>query len=248
MATRDTPWPAGTPCWLDVSLPDVERGAAFYAAVLGWEVVDPGPGSGGYRIAQVDGRAAAGIGPVVGGAPPAWTLYFATDDADATAARVVAHGGTLLLAPGDVGGNGRMAVAADPSGAVIGLWQAGEMIGAGVVNEPGGLVWEEGRLSDLDTALAFYSGVFGFTYEPGEGGGQRTFHTGGEALGSIGAAPAGRPSRWLAYVSVESVGAAVEAARSRGGEVAEGPEPTPWGARAVVRDPFGAEIGLFGGA
>ena len=62
MSTRTDPWPPGTPCWVDLSVPDVAGAVAFYSAVVGWTFVDTGPEYGGYHIAQVDGRAAAGLG------------------------------------------------------------------------------------------------------------------------------------------------------------------------------------------
>ena len=79
MPTRDTPWPAGTPCWVDLATPDLPAALAFYAAVLGWTLVDKGDEFGNYHIAEVDGRAAAGIGPVMEeGQPSFWTVYVAT--------------------------------------------------------------------------------------------------------------------------------------------------------------------------
>ncbi len=249
MTTRDTPWPPGTPCWIDISVPDVDAGTAFYSAVLGWEFVDTGEQFGHYRIAQVDGRAAAGLGPVmVEGTPTVWTLYLASDDADATAKLVTEHGGTLLFEPMEIAGNGRMCVAIDPTGASFGIWQSLGMIGAGVVNEPGGLVWEDAQLADPEAGRAFYGAVFGYTYQAVEQGpaDYRTFHTDGDPLGGIGGLDGAGQSRWLASFSVASVGASLEAVRAGGGTVVDGPEDTPWGQRATVQDPFGAVLGVFG--
>ncbi len=252
MSTRDTPWPAGTPCWVDVSVPDVAAGTAFYRAVLGWDFVDSGEEYGHYNIAQVGGRAAAGLGPVVAeGAPAAWTLYFASDDADATAKLVTEHGGSVLFEPTDIAGNGRMCVAVDPTGAVFGVWQSLGMIGAGVVNEPGGLVWEDGRLTDPEAGKRFYSDVFGFTYESFEGAPEQywTFHHGGDPLGGIGGmmgAPEGVPSHWLPYFAVADADAALAAARDAGGSVTAGPDDSPYGRIAVLTDPFGATFAVMG--
>ena len=66
MPTRDTTWPAGTPCWADLSVPDVPKAVEFYSAVLGWSLVDSGEEFGHYHIAQVNGHAAAGVGPIDG--------------------------------------------------------------------------------------------------------------------------------------------------------------------------------------
>ncbi len=48
--------PTGTPCWVDISVPDVEAAKAFYAELLGWECrTDPRPEAGGYTMCFVDG-------------------------------------------------------------------------------------------------------------------------------------------------------------------------------------------------
>ena len=83
--------------------PDVDAAVAFSGSVLGWDFADTGEDYGGYRIATVRDAAVAGIGPQMSDAPPAWTLYLASDDADATAAAVTGHGGTLLLPRGTSG-------------------------------------------------------------------------------------------------------------------------------------------------
>jgi predicted enzyme related to lactoylglutathione lyase len=50
--------------------------------------------------------------------PPNWGVYFAVDDADAAAAKTQELGGSLLMGPMDIE-PGRMAVLADPIGAVF---------------------------------------------------------------------------------------------------------------------------------
>jgi predicted enzyme related to lactoylglutathione lyase len=52
--------------------------------------------------------------------PAHWMIYFNVDDADSAADRVSAAGGRVVAAPFDTP-YGRMAVAADPNGAVLGL-------------------------------------------------------------------------------------------------------------------------------
>ena len=147
MSTRTDPWPAGTPCWVDLSVPDVEGAVAFYAAVLGWTFVDTGPDYGNYQIAQMDGRAAAGVGPFMQeGQPSAWTVYLASDDVDATAKLIGEHGGSIYAGPMDIPGNGRMLIAADPTGGVFGVWQQTGMIGSALIDEPGAFVWDDARL------------------------------------------------------------------------------------------------------
>ena len=258
MPTRTDPWPAGTPCWVDLSVPDVAAAAAFYADVVGWTFVDSGPDHGGYQIAQADGRAAAGVGPLMQeGQPPAWTVYLASDDVDATAKLVGEHGGSVLAGPIDIPDNGRMLVAADPTGAVFGVWQQAGMIGSELEGEPGAFVWDDAQLQDVEAGKRFYADVFGFRYVPlgpeaGEApadyevftvpGGSPDRPAGG--IGGVAGAPPGSPSHWLAYFMVPDTDAAVQAVGDRGGRVLMAAETTPFGRIAVVADPFGAPFGL----
>jgi len=248
MTVRTAPWPAGFPCWADLTVPDVDAAAAFYADLLGWSFGTPDEAFGGYVIATVSDAPAAGIGPLQSPEQPAaWTLYIAGDDADATAGAVTRAGGQVLLPPGDVGPLGRMFVAADPTGAVFGVWQAGTHIGAGVTNEPGGLVWEDLRSSDPDSARAFYSAVFGFEMRPLEMAGPdyATFHLPGDptplgGMGGMMGAPEGTPSHWLVYFGVADVDAAVATATSRGGAALAPAFDTSFGRMAALTDPAGA--------
>jgi uncharacterized protein len=248
MSTRSTPWPAGVPCWADLTVPDVRAVQDFYARVLGWSFVGSGEEYGGYVIAQVGGAAAAGIGPQQQeGAPAAWTLYVASDDADATAAAIGEQGGTVLVPPGDVGPMGRMLIAADPSGAVFGVWQRGDHIGAGVVNEPGGLIWEDLRSTDPTAVTAFYTAVFGWATAPLEMAGPdyALFSRPGEeapmgGMGGMMGAPEETPSHWLVYFAVSDAEAAVAAAEETGGGVLAPPFDTPFGRMAALQDPAGA--------
>ena len=96
------------------------------------------------------------------GVPPHWTTYIASDDADATAEKIRGAGGTVFAEPFDVFDSGRMTIAQDPTGAVFGVWQAREHIGAELANEPGTLNWNECQTDDPAKAAAFYKDVFGY--------------------------------------------------------------------------------------
>lgn len=246
MSIRTSPWPAGVPCWADLTAPDVAAAQSFYADVLGWTFLQTGEEYGGYVMAEMRGAAAAGIGPQQDGIPVAWTLYLASDDVDKTAAAITEHGGTVVLAPGDVGPLGRMAVAADPTGATFGVWQAGTSIGAGLVNEPGGLTWEDLRSPDPDTARDFYKAVFGYRTDalPEAGPDYTTFALPGEEapLGGMGGmmGAEGLPAHWVVYFGVTDASAAQAAAERAGGRVLAPAFDTPYGRMAGLADPAGA--------
>lgn len=154
------------------------------------------------------------------------------------------HGGVVLLPPGDVGPLGRMAVAADPTGAVFGLWQAGTHIGCGVVNAPGGLVWEDLRSPAPDIARTFYAGVLGYSTE-GVDMAPEDYTTfalpAGDPLGGMGGMMGeDAPPHWLVYFGVQDADAAAAAAEASGGRVLSPATDTPFGRMVVLADPDGA--------
>ncbi len=250
MTVRSAPWPAGTPCWVDLAAPDVAAATQFYGSVMGWSFVDTGEQFGHYRIAQTAGHAAAAIGSLMQeGQPTAWTVYLASDDADATARLITDNGGTVLGGPMDLPGTGRMVVATDPLGAPFGVWQPAGMIGTEIVNESGSLTWTDARLSEPEAGRAFYAAVFGHTYAavPGAPDDYTTFSVDGRVSGGLGGMTGGPPAsapHWLPWFSVADHQDAMDAAVAGGAVVATPPESTPFGRMAVLTDPFGATFGL----
>ncbi len=242
-----TSYRAGTPSWIDVMPTDAEAARAFYGALFGWEF-DIGPEEAGhYAMATVRGKTVAGIGGhPAPDAPVAWTTYFATDDADATAAAITEAGGTVVVAPMDVMDNGRLAVALDPGGAVVGLWQARKHRGAQVVNEPVSLVWSELNSPHLDAAESFYTRVFGYEVSQ-EGDGEqwdyRTFSLPGThyPLGGMMPLPAPEvPPHWGVYFAVADTDATVAKGRELGATILREATDSPYGRSGVIQDPQGA--------
>jgi len=162
-------YPAGVPCFVDTQQPDPAAATEFYGGLFGWDFEDrmPPEAPGHFFAARLDGREVAAIASQ-DGAPqaPAWMTYIAVDSADATAAAVWAAGGSVLAEPMDVFAAGRMAICADPQGAVFGLWQAGRHKGAQIVNAPGSWNWSNLHTSDVAGAQAFYGAVFGWEPTP----------------------------------------------------------------------------------
>ena len=253
MVTRDTRWPAGTPCWADVSVDDVPKAIAFYQALFGWDIPLGGPEVGGYSIAHQDGRIVAAVSPKMGSpdAPSAWTTYLATDDVDATAAKIKGAGGQLLAEPMDVMEEGLMAVAADPAGAVFGLWQGGNTTGIGVANEPNTLSWNEHMSADFDGSKAFYQAVFGYTYQDMSGDGFKyaMLTVDGHEVGGSGeypeGTPAGTPAAWGVYFAVTGTDSAVAKATELGGSVVQPIRDSPYGRIGLVADNHGAVFSLI---
>jgi predicted enzyme related to lactoylglutathione lyase len=245
MVTRDGYAP-GTPSWVDLQSPDVGESVTWYAELFGWETGEASPEGGGYTPFTMRGVPVAGVGPTTEPGTPGWTTYISVEDATRSANLVEMAGGTVLTAPIDVLDVGRMALVADPQGAVFALWQPRAHRGAGLVNEPGGFAWNELLSPDPTASRAFYARVFGW--------GANTMAMGpteytewtldGASVGgmmALGAPwPEGTPPRWIVYFSVADCDATAARVTATGGQVMAPPMDIPPGRVALVADPHGA--------
>lgn len=253
MVNRDTAWPEGTPCWVDLGVADIDKAISFYSAQFGWDVVKGGAEVGGYSVATLGGRNVAGIGPKMGGdqQPTMWMTYLAVDDADEVAARIKGAGGQVIMGPMEVMDLGRMAVALDATGGVLGIWQGARHTGVQVANVPGALTWNEHMSHDFEAAKTFYGAVFG--YEFGDMStpdfSYATLNLGGTPVGGIGGypagVPAGIPGSWTVYFGVADTDAAVAATTRAGGTVEHHPADTPYGRMAMAADDQGARYSIL---
>jgi uncharacterized protein len=242
--------PAGTPSWVDLGSPDPDASAEFYSGLFGWDVGEPGgPDTGGYRMAMLRGRPVAGIGASQAeGAPPWWTTYVTVDDADATAKVVEEAGGTVVVPPMDVMEFGRMAVFSAPGGATFSVWQPGLHHGAGIVDEPGTLTWNELMVRDLPKAKEFYQKVFGWGAKETDMGGGVVYTTWQLNDRSIAGAmpmvgdqwPAELPDHWMVYFNVDDCDETVAKAKELGAKVAHPPTDVPGVGRfSIINAPQG---------
>jgi predicted enzyme related to lactoylglutathione lyase len=247
-----TSYEPGTPSWVDVAAPDVKTTAAFYSSLFGWDFQDAGPDAGGYGMFLLNGKTVAGIGPIMAeGQPAVWTMYVSTDNADAAVERIQANGGSVFVPPMDVMEAGRMAVAADPTGAVFGMWQPKQMPGADVVNDPGAFCWNELMTRDTKAAESFYAAVFGWGANTSAFG-ETTYTEWKQGDRSIGGMmpmgadfPAEVPANWLTYFAVADCDATASKTQELGGGVNTPAMDIPVGRFAVLSDPNGAVFAII---
>ena len=122
----------GTFVWNELATSDVDGAKAFYTELLGWKAEDmPMPGGEGpYTILKAGDAMAGGMFKMEGegfqGAPPHWMSYVEVADVDATAEKVSSLGGKVMQPPFDVPGVGRIAMIADPQGAVLALMKSAQ--------------------------------------------------------------------------------------------------------------------------
>ncbi|SEJ14798.1 hypothetical protein SAMN04487917_10428 [Arthrobacter sp. yr096] len=253
MSTKISNWPAATPIWVDLGIDDLQAAKAFYSDLFGWDYVSGGQDSGDYLLAHVDGRAVAGLGPKQDPAmPTVWTTFLASDDVDTTAKKVVAAGGQLIASPFDVMDSGRMALAMDTVGAVFGVWQAGNHIGAERVNEHGALCWNELHTRDYTGARSFYAQAFDVSYQdvaeeglvystirrPLDGREVGGIHHDTELSEDV-------PNHWMTWFASDYVEGTATRAVELGATLLGPVADSPLGRMAVVRAPQGEVFGII---
>lgn len=263
----------GVPCWVDTSHPDPGAASEFYGDLFGWQFENTmPPGEIPYFIARLNGGEVAGVGGIPPGAPPMamWNTYVSVASADDAAAAVQAAGGTVIAEPFDIGDAGRMAVFADPEGAVFSVWQANQMIGATLVNDPGSLTFNGLHTRDVAAATAFYGSVFGWTtlalgpgaeawtlpgygddlerVTPGlrkmmaDAGGPPGFEDVVASIQPIVGDQPDVPAHWSVTFSVADADAIAARAAELGGTVVVPPFDAPWSRQTVIDDPQGARF------
>jgi len=247
----------GVPSWIELMTTDDAAAVSFYGALFGWED-DPQeiPGGGVYHMAKLEGDQIAGLGKqndeeVQRGIPPHWSVYLAVDDAEATAAKVSGAGGQVIVPVMDVMGLGRMAVIADPTGGMVGLWQAQLHKGFDRAHEPNTISWCELITDDPSRAAEFFRTVLdvptvempmgdaapytllGPDKEQGAGIMQKT-----PEMGQM-------PNVWGVYFEVADCDAAVEQAKGLSATVLAEPMDIMPGRFAMLADPQGAVFGII---
>lgn len=245
--TVRTAVPEGAPIWIDLSTSDQPASCAFYSALLGWDAEDPDPELGGYLNFTAGGERVAGCVPAMPGAPTdTWSVHLAAADAERTAEAAVAAGGTVHVPAMEVRDLGRMAVVADPGGAVVGLWQPGTHRGLLTLAEPGRAGWFELATRDYAATLAFVTDVFGRQTESvSDTPGMRysVASLDGEQVAGVLDAPDAAP-HWTVYFQVADADDAAGRVGALGGTVVEAPVDTPYGRMGRFLDPTGATFQL----
>lgn len=254
-----TDYVLGSPCWAEVTSPDVEASAEFYGALFGWEAESAGPETGGYVNFRSDGALVGALSPRMAEEQPiAWTVYLTAPDLDATVNAAKALGATAHIEPMDVMDLGRMAFLSDPQGAAVPLWQPRGFAGAEAVDVPGSLMWTELWTPSVVGAKDFYGALLGWefndvpigdqvysTIRPAEQGEDRYFG------GIMGVRAEDLPrtkgaADWHPVFHVADCDAVAARVRESGGRVHVGPETTHGvGRLAVCADPFSARFVLL---
>ncbi|EST38504.1 hypothetical protein N566_07085 [Streptomycetaceae bacterium MP113-05] len=235
---------------------DLAGSRRFYRELFGWEFTAGPQQLGPYVRAVVHGHEVAGLGetPVGRDFPAAWMPYLSSDDADTTADRIRQCGGTVAVGPLEFGDAGRLVVAADPGGATFGVWQGDghserRPLEAAAAGTP---VWFELVTRTTTGPAAFYPSVFGYgtTSAPApDEGGRLTLLLEDRPVATVRGTDGTRPSahgpHWKTCFAVDDTEIAAQRAVDLGGRLVREPHRTPYGVRATVSDPEGAEFSVL---
>lgn len=244
----------GAPIWIELFTTETDSATTFYGDLFGWTAVDSGPDYGGYIRFDHDGEPVAGcmLDDGSSGAPSGWSVYLESDDAADTVAMAEANGGTVALAPMQVGDLGHMAFVVDPSGARVGVWQPLSHTGFAQIGEVGTPGWFELLSHDFEAVLPFYANVFGWDIHTMSDTPEFRYSTLGQddnaragimdAAGFLGDAP----STWSTYFVVADADATVDRAVALGAAILRPAEDTPYGRMAELIDPTGVSFKISG--
>ena len=249
--------PPGHISWVELATTDQPAAKKFYASLFGWQAEDMPIGPDDfYSMFNLDSRRAGAAYTMRAderamGIPPHWNLYVAVESADKTAAKVESLGGKVIAPPFDVFDAGRMAVIQDPGGAVFCIWEAKKHKGL-QISGANTFCWADLRTPDREKVKPFYEGLFGWTFDPGEGKDPKGYWhivSGGHGVGGL--PPASHfdpktPPHWLIYFYVDDVDAAAAKATAGGAKFYVPPMTMEGvGRMAVFADPQGAVSALF---
>jgi len=112
--------------YIELNSQDVEKAKSFYGELFDWGLKDISMGTGGgYTMINVGEGTGGGIlrNPMPG-VPSAWVAYVQVDDVMAVTNKAKSLGATVIKDIAELKGYGSFSIIADPSGAILGLWES----------------------------------------------------------------------------------------------------------------------------
>ena len=245
--------------WYELLTSDVRGAIAFYTEVANWKTQAWEAGNYTMFVASQGPLGGVSLLPEAAkemGATPFWQTNIQVANVDETVAKAKELGGRLIHAE-DVPTIGRLAVIADPQGAVIAVFTPTTEMAAHDLSKPGEFSWHELYTTDHEAAFEFYRQIAGWErlgeFDMGPMGKYLLWGRAGKQLGGMMTKPKemktpdGRdiPPSWMFYITTDDLDAALARAKAKGATVINGPMEVPGGQRIVqLLDPQGAAISL----
>lgn len=252
-----TEYKPGTFCWPELVASDAGKAKEFYKSLFNWEIRDSPIGVDQvYSMAYIRDKKAGSIYQMLPeqsehGMASYWASYVSVSNVEEAVERAKSLGASTFIEPMDVFDAGRMAAIQDPTWGIISLWQPLKHIGAEVVNEHGALCWNEYVTNDMKEAKEFYIELFGWAAQDMDYGGinYTVFLNSDRPAGGmmkIQEEWGDMPPTWFVYFAVNDCDAAVEKAKSLGGEALNAPMDIDGVGRiAYLKDSQGALFAII---
>jgi predicted enzyme related to lactoylglutathione lyase len=224
--------------YVSLWVPDVERAAAFFSAVLGWRYL----AASGPRGRRVE-RAALEHGLWGGIDPPTLFCCYAVDDIGATTARIAAAGGSAEVPHSEP--YGLVSAGTDDQGVHFAVFQPPGGLGSGGSGPPNGtrqgdLAYVTMEVADSERTRVFYGHVLGWHFTAGSVADGWQVDDVAPMVGISGGHGA---ATTVPMYRVDDIVAAVAAVRTAGGTASE-PASQPYGITSACADDQGTRFYL----
>jgi predicted enzyme related to lactoylglutathione lyase len=234
--------------WHQVFETDVDRAAAFYAAVAGWRTKKEGAD---HVVCLGEAGPVADVRLVTdemksAGARPFWSTLVQVADVDATADLARSRGARVVFGPTDVDG-ARVATFVNGEGVLFSVARWSPPLPPRDRRVLGEFLWDELATRDAKSAGTLLRDLFAWTplsEAPSGAGEYVVLARDGIPVAGLYTDPALEGSGWMSYVHVDDLDAAIGRATRAGATVTLGPQAAGDERFAQLRDPQGAVFGL----
>jgi len=244
--------------WHDLITDKPEATQRFYTELFGWTFHEIGPrfgaiASANYTLIRHEGRM---IGGMIDESRldsdlelSQWVGLMSTADIDASVATLRREGGTVYTPPTDLADRGRIAVVADPQGALFALLETRDGDPADESPRINEFLWNEVWVKDIEAASTFYQALTGLSTETVARSDDDVYqYLASKDVPRFGILPLPideLPPLWTPYLRVEDPAAIVARVEELGGQVVIEPmERAPGVIVAVIIDPAGAGLAI----
>ena len=245
----------GRPLWYELLTTDMKAAEAFYTDVVGWTTMTTQGAHGPYTIFKNPaGNQVAGVmnQPPGMNMPPHWVMYIGAPKLEDAVTQVEQRGGSAMSPVVEIPNIGRMRAMHDPQGARFEVYEPAALPSTPETQPGNGdIAWHELYAADVDAAMKFYFGLFGWrATEPAfDMGPMGKYHMFGRSftLGGMMNKPKEMPAppHWGFYFRVANVNDGADRVKAAGGQILNGPTDVPGGDRIVqCMDPQGAAFSL----
>jgi predicted enzyme related to lactoylglutathione lyase len=233
---------AGKVVWHDLVTPDLAGARAFYGELFGWSFESL---SSGYTLVRNQGQPVAGMASLDDeNRASHWLPLVSVPDVDRAVRLTTERGGRSILSPFELPSRGRVALVADPQGAVFGVVRS---TGGDPPDRKAGMgdwIWHEVWTDDVAGSGRFYAELAGYTPKERQVFGTAyTYLSQGDhpRVGLVRKPDPEIGNTWVTYLRVADVASTAARAEALGGTLLMEPRAEVRnGTAAIVADPDGA--------